>query len=194
MRPALRRLCSAPDVWGQARSWLARRGLERQTEGIVGAMKQSSIPPGAATSFLEGLGEAGLGALVEAVDREEAARPKSTGRNVNVVVNVPRARQEFEFGVGEGHTLYDAVQLDSELTPYLECACEGKLACSTCHVIVDPEWYAKMPPPDDAELDMLDLAWGVTETSRLGCQLAVTLELDGLKITLPEGVNNYYEK
>lgn len=68
----------------------------------------------------------------------------------------------------------------------MEGACEGSLACSTCHVIVAPEWYAKLPEPTEEEEDLLDRAFGLTPTSRLGCQLAVTADLDGLRVTIPE--------
>jgi 2Fe-2S ferredoxin len=68
----------------------------------------------------------------------------------------------------------------------LEGACEGSLACSTCHVIVAPEWFHKLEPASDEEDDMLDRAFGLTATSRLGCQLIVTSDLDGLEVTIPE--------
>jgi 2Fe-2S ferredoxin len=72
----------------------------------------------------------------------------------------------------------------------VEGACEGSLACSTCHVIVDPEWYDKLEEPSEEEEDMLDLAFGLTHTSRLGCQIRMTEELDGLTVTLPSGTHN----
>jgi len=73
----------------------------------------------------------------------------------------------------------------------LEGACEGSLACATCHVIVvDPEDYAKLEPAIEAEEDMLDLAFGLTRTSRLGCQIIMTDELDGLKLRLPSATRN----
>jgi 2Fe-2S ferredoxin len=72
----------------------------------------------------------------------------------------------------------------------LEGACEGSLACSTCHVIVDPEWYELLPNASEDEEDMLDLAFGLTQTSRLGCQLIITEELDGLTVSLPAGTRN----
>jgi 2Fe-2S ferredoxin len=72
----------------------------------------------------------------------------------------------------------------------LEGACEGSLACSTCHVIVEPEWYEKLQPAREDEEDMLDLAWGLTKTSRLGCQIIMTDALDGLTVRLPGGTNN----
>jgi 2Fe-2S ferredoxin len=67
----------------------------------------------------------------------------------------------------------------------LEGACEGCMACSTCHVIVDPAWFVRLPESSEEEDDMLDLALGLTRTSRLGCQITITKELDGLVVTLP---------
>jgi len=68
----------------------------------------------------------------------------------------------------------------------IEGACGGAMACSTCHVIIDKGWYAKLPRPTGEETDMIDLAKGVTRTSRLGCQIRLTAEMDGLIIRLPE--------
>ena len=64
------------------------------------------------------------------------------------------------------------------------------MACSTCHVIVEPDWHGKLPPPEEDEEDMLDLAVGLTRTSRLGCQVAVTDALDGLTVRLPRETRN----
>jgi len=72
----------------------------------------------------------------------------------------------------------------------IEGACEGSLACSTCHVIVDPVWYGKLAKATEDEEDMLDLAFGLTATSRLGCQIVMTPALDGLKVKLPAGTRN----
>src|SRR5271170_4345555 len=69
-------------------------------------------------------------------------------------------------------------------------ACEGSLACSTCHVIVEPEFYDKMEEPTDEENDMLDLAPGLTETSRLGCQVIMCKDFDGIVVTLPNATRN----
>ncbi|QCE33277.1 2Fe-2S iron-sulfur cluster binding domain-containing protein [Acetobacteraceae bacterium] len=68
----------------------------------------------------------------------------------------------------------------------LEGACEGSLACATCHVIVDPAWAAKLPETTEEEEDMLDLAFGVQKTSRLGCQILITEALDGLTVLIPK--------
>jgi 2Fe-2S ferredoxin len=72
----------------------------------------------------------------------------------------------------------------------IEGACEGSLACSTCHVIVDPEDFERLEEPTEDEEDMLDLAFGLTKTSRLGCQIILTEELDGLTVTLPQETHN----
>ena len=72
----------------------------------------------------------------------------------------------------------------------IEGACEGSLACSTCHVIVDPEWYELLKEASEDEEDMLDLAFGLTATSRLGCQIVITEELDGLVVKLPTSTRN----
>lgn len=72
----------------------------------------------------------------------------------------------------------------------LEGACEGSLACATCHVVLEEEFYIKLKKTTEAEEDMLDLAFGLTDTSRLGCQIILTEELDGIKIRLPSATRN----
>ncbi len=72
----------------------------------------------------------------------------------------------------------------------VEGACEGSLACSTCHVVVDPGWFPRLAKPTEDEEDMLDLAFGLQKTSRLGCQIVMTKDLDGLVVALPAGTRN----
>jgi len=72
----------------------------------------------------------------------------------------------------------------------IEGACEGSLACSTCHVIVQDDWYRRLPEASEDEEDMLDLAFDLQKTSRLGCQLIMTEELDGLTVKLPGATRN----
>ena len=103
------------------------------------------------------------------------------------VVIILRDGSRKELSAAEGVTLLKVAQaanLD------MEGACEGSMACSTCHVIVDPEWAAKLRPATDAENDMLDLTYGVTRTSRLGCQITLTGDLDGLTVRLPPTTRN----
>ncbi len=67
----------------------------------------------------------------------------------------------------------------------LEGTCEGQMACSTCHVIVEKGWFDRLPEAGEEEEDMLDLAAGVQRTSRLSCQIALTGDLDGLEVRIP---------
>jgi len=67
----------------------------------------------------------------------------------------------------------------------LEGTCEGQMACSTCHVIVAPEWFDKLPLSSEEEEDMLDFAAGVRRTSRLSCQIELTQDMDGLRVSVP---------
>ena len=72
----------------------------------------------------------------------------------------------------------------------IEGACDGSLACSTCHVIVDPDWFDELEETTEEEEDMLDLAFDLTRTSRLGCQIRMTEALDGLVVKLPNTTRN----
>ncbi len=69
----------------------------------------------------------------------------------------------------------------------IEGTCEGWLACATCHVVVAPEDSDRLDPPGEEEEAMLDLAPGVTATSRLGCQIVLTDDLDGLSVRIADG-------
>lgn len=86
----------------------------------------------------------------------------------------------------------DLLSIAHEYDIDLEGACEGSIACSTCHVILDPDVYDSLEEPCDDENDMLDLAFGLTDTSRLGCQVKVTKEQDGMKVQLPAATRNMY--
>lgn len=72
----------------------------------------------------------------------------------------------------------------------IEGACEGAMACSTCHIIVDEAWYPRLDEPTEDEEDMLDLAFGLTQTSRLGCQIIISDAQDGLIVHLPSTTRN----
>uniref|UniRef100_A0A4W3K5T1 Ferredoxin-2, mitochondrial n=1 Tax=Callorhinchus milii TaxID=7868 RepID=A0A4W3K5T1_CALMI len=74
----------------------------------------------------------------------------------------------------------------------LEGACEASLACSTCHVYVNEDCYDKLPTPDEREDDMLDMAPLLQMTSRLGCQIILTRELEGMELRLPKATRNFY--
>ena len=100
-------------------------------------------------------------------------------------INADGSRLEVEAPVG-----LSILEIAHRHNVDLEGACEGSLACSTCHVVVDPEWYELLPAAKEDEEDMLDLAFGLSRTSRLGCQIIITEELDGLTVSLPGGSRN----
>ncbi|KAI2608105.1 ferredoxin [Hypoxylon fragiforme] len=113
--------------------------------------------------------------------------PPKPGEELYVTF-IDKEGREHKIAVSKGDNLLDIAQAhDLEM----EGACGGSCACSTCHVIVlDEEYYDKMPEPEDDENDMLDLAFGLTETSRLGCQVVMTKELDGVRVKLPSMTRN----
>ncbi|XP_030269825.1 ferredoxin-2, mitochondrial [Sparus aurata] len=74
----------------------------------------------------------------------------------------------------------------------LEGACEASLACSTCQVYVSADHFDKLPEPEEREDDMLDMAPMLQENSRLGCQITLTRDLDGIELTLPKVTRNFY--
>lgn len=107
------------------------------------------------------------------------------------VTFITKDGNQIEVEVASGDNLMDIAQahgLD------VEGACGGSCACSTCHMIIDPEFYDEIPEPSDDENDMLDLAFGLTETSRLGCQIVMAPELDGVRIALPAMTRNLQNK
>jgi 2Fe-2S ferredoxin len=104
---------------------------------------------------------------------------------VKIIFICQDARKEFQVPVGT--TVLEAAHNNNI---DLEGACEGSLACSTCHVVVDKNFYDKLKTPSEDEEDMLDLAFGLTPTSRLGCQIVMSKELDGLTLIVPSETRN----
>ena len=70
--------------------------------------------------------------------------------------------------------------------PGIDADCGGGMACATCHVYVTEDWFDKLPKAEDAEVDMIDMAYEPKKNSRLSCQLIITDQLDGLVVTTPE--------
>jgi ferredoxin len=102
--------------------------------------------------------------------------------NVVVRINFINGEAEISAEAEPGTRLLEAAQAAG--MP-LEGTCEGQMACSTCHVIVAPEWFDKLPRASEDEEDMLDLAAGVRPTSRLSCQIVLGEELDGIEVAIP---------
>ncbi|KAI4121732.1 MAG: hypothetical protein LQ338_006200 [Usnochroma carphineum] len=113
--------------------------------------------------------------------------PPKPGEELHVTF-IDKEGSEHTFEVSAGDNLMDIAQAEDL---EMEGACGGSCACSTCHVIVDdPTKYDAMPEPSDDENDMLDLAFGLTETSRLGCQVKMSKEIDGVRVRLPSMTRN----
>tara|TARA_B100001093_G_scaffold395817_1_gene382761 strand:+ start:326 stop:646 length:321 start_codon:yes stop_codon:yes gene_type:complete len=70
--------------------------------------------------------------------------------------------------------------------PGIDADCGGGMACATCHVYVEDSWFNKLPKAEDAEKDMIDMAYNPKKNSRLSCQIIVSDEIDGLTVTTPE--------
>ena len=70
--------------------------------------------------------------------------------------------------------------------PGIDADCGGSMACATCHVYVEDSWFNKLPEPEDAEKDMIDMAYEPKKNSRLSCQIIVSDEINGLTVTTPE--------
>jgi ferredoxin len=92
-----------------------------------------------------------------------------------------------EVDAAPGQRLLDVAQEDGQP---LEGTCEGQMACSTCHVVVAAEDWAKLPPASEEEDDLLDLAAHITRYSRLACQIMLTDTLDSLTVRIPAGAND----
>ncbi len=103
------------------------------------------------------------------------------------VIFIDENDKEIEIEAPEGISLLEVAHRNNI---DLEGACEGSLACSTCHVVVDSSYYDMLDEPCEEEEDMLDLAFGLTHTSRLGCQIIVSEEIDGIKVKLPSATRN----
>lgn len=82
----------------------------------------------------------------------------------------------------EGARLLDVAQANGQA---LEGTCDGDMACATCHVIVDPDDFDRLPPASEEEEELLDLAFNATRTSRLACQIRLSAALDGLTVRVP---------
>lgn len=174
-------------------------------EGIVDTLLApgSGITKSAVYGMVQAMGgrmevdeDNGLDAMAKAIENELA---RTAGKAlINFTVHGPRGATPFGVKGFEGQSLKQVVEHGDEagaavLGEYIECACDGLMACSTCHVVVDPAWFDRVGHPDVHELDMLDLAYEPTDTSRLGCQIVLSKALDGMVITVPDGANNLFD-
>ena len=99
------------------------------------------------------------------------------------IIFVTHENQIHTVDVQNGLTVMEgAVQND---IPGIDADCGGGMACATCHVYVNEEWFDKLPPKEDGEEDMLDMAFEPKKNSRLSCQITISDDLDGLTVNIP---------
>ncbi len=109
-------------------------------------------------------------------------------KHVHVVfVRKDGSEKEVEGRVGQ-----NLLRLAQKNDVELEGACECSIACSTCHVVLDGDVFDNLPEASEEEEDMLDQAFGLTETSRLGCQIVLDESMEGMKVVLPKATRNFY--
>lgn len=127
--------------------------------------------------------------MIQSISRNLSTSPKL--QNEEVEVTFVRSSGERIKTKGKiGDSLLDVV-VNNELDLDGFGACEGTLTCSTCHLIFSKADYEALPEkPGDEELDMLDLAYELTDTSRLGCQIVLSKELNGLEVRVPATIND----
>ena len=106
---------------------------------------------------------------------------------MNVIFTSADGRTTHSLPFAAGDSLLDVAQGAGQP---LEGTCEGQMACSTCHILVDEDWFDRLPPASAMEEDMLDLAAGARRTSRLACQIRLDAALDGLAVRIPDDVRN----
>jgi ferredoxin len=164
--------------------------------------------------------DAGLEPLVEAVRINQLKKEgrtkikllvipsnawKSSEEDADDYADIDETEEEYQAALKRafpveamtGLTLTDVAKFGdgpgaAHLGESIECACAGIMACSTCHVIIDPEWFDNgiIDEPSESELDMLDLAYAPRRTSRLACQIVLDESMDGMVIRLPKSCNN----
>ena len=100
------------------------------------------------------------------------------------ITYITHDNQNYTIEIQNGLTVMEgAIQND---IPGIDADCGGSMACATCHVYIEQKWLSKLPKAEDAEIDMIDMAFEPKNNSRLSCQLIVDENLDGLVVTTPE--------
>ena len=97
---------------------------------------------------------------------------------------IDHSGNKIEINVENGLTVMEGAVQNN--IPGIDADCGGSMACATCHVYVEDSWFNKLPEPEDAEKDMIDMAYEPKKNSRLSCQIIVSDEINGLTVTTPE--------
>ena len=172
------------------RAWLEQRGYDAHVSSeILHHLKENGVPP--SVDFLNSLGEKGLSAFIDSIARVRKSQNPNIPR-IRVNVEVPHVHTQFSFDTDIGQNLKECAEEHKELASYLQFACGGIAACSTCHVYIPEPYYSLLDPPEEAELDMLDLASLPCQYSRLGCQIKLTEQCNNIVMEVPEEHLNLY--
>ena len=99
------------------------------------------------------------------------------------VIYIDKANNKKTINVDNGLSVMEGAVQNN--IPGIDADCGGSMACATCHVYVEDKWLDKIPKAEDAEIDMIDMAFEPKKNSRLSCQIIVSEELDGLIVTTP---------
>lgn len=175
----------------EVKNWLKSKGIQAAVaDGIVKAFTSSGVSPSVSSISL--LGDVALNALVESVERDMKEHSQG-GEKIEIIIAIPHEKRQEKILILENDNLHRASSSHSVLTEHIEWTCGGVAACSTCHVYIDSDFYKLLDPPDEDELDMLDMAWGMKDTSRLACQMIVNKKCSGMTVTIPEKVNDMYK-
>ncbi|KAM5227121.1 adrenodoxin, mitochondrial [Hipposideros larvatus] len=172
------RLLSASSValGGAARRWLFLAGACARARGLSGTRG-----PG-------GSAEPGLAGGAAAIRTLSVSAPARSGSEDKITVHFLNRDGEVLTTKGKvGDSLLDVV-IENNLDIDGFGACEGTLACSTCHLIFEKHIYEKLEAITDEENDMLDLAYGLTDRSRLGCQICLTKSMDNMTVQVPDAM------
>lgn len=119
----------------------------------------------------------------------EGKPPTLVENPIKLYFSYVKSNQKTEVLAREGESLLDVAHNNGI---ELEGACESSLACSTCHVILEPKVYESLGDPVEEEEDLLDLAYGLTHTSRLGCQVKVTRAMEHMTVKMPSATRNFF--
>ena len=149
------------------KSKLIKAGItEDKIQIVLSELRKEGLNDSQIPAVLDSMGGEGIRQLLASIERQKLVTNKS--EIVKMIVDIPRENRSIVINAFEGDSLFETLKKGGEgsheLSSYLDCACGGIMACSTCHVIVEPRYFNLLEPPSAAEEDMLDIAFGSCET------------------------------
>lgn len=161
-----------------------QRIIHPQQRGLVDAISKSCLP----STFRASIARSTPSVVTNSIRWHGGPQVSKTAPTVQISFSTPDGTARVvEARAGES-LLQTAHRNDLDL----EGACEGVCACSTCHLVLQDDDYENLPEPSEDEEDMLDMAFKLTDTSRLGCQIIVTEDMEGMVFSMPAATRNFY--